>query len=61
MTICVPVSNGEVMDKFSILLIKKEFIKDNSKLDKVNTEIEFFVKHIDHIDVRTIKIPVIIN
>jgi hypothetical protein len=49
MTICVPVSNGEVMDKFSILLIKKEFIKDNSKLDKVNTEIEFLIEHINNI------------
>ena len=49
MTICVPISNGEVMDKFSILLIKKEFIKDNSKLDKVNTEIEFLIEHINNI------------
>jgi hypothetical protein len=49
MTICVPVSNGELMDKFSILLIKKEFIKDNSKLDKINTEIEFLINHINNI------------
>jgi len=49
MTICVPVSNGELMDKFSILLIKKEFIKDTSKLDNVNIEIEYLIEHINKI------------
>jgi len=37
----VPVSNGELMDKYSILLIKKEFIKDNEKLNKVQIEIDY--------------------
>ncbi len=49
MTICIPVSNGELMDKFSILLIKKEFIKDISKLDNVNIEIEYLIEHINNI------------
>ena len=37
------------MDKFSILLIKKEFIKDTSKLDNVNIEIEYLIEHINKI------------
>lgn len=41
MVLLVPVSNGEVIDKYTILLIKKNFIENKEKIDKVNKEIEF--------------------
>ena len=41
MVLLVPVSNGEVIDKYTILLIKKIFIENKEKIDKVNKEIEF--------------------
>jgi hypothetical protein len=41
-TICnVPVSIGELFDKYSILLIKQEKIQDNAKLDMVVKEINY--------------------
>jgi hypothetical protein len=43
----VPVSNGELMDKYSILLIKKEYIKDNQKIIKVNDEIDCIMESIN--------------
>ena len=36
--ILIPVSNGELIDKISILEIKKEKIKDKKKLNKINYE-----------------------
>lgn len=41
MVLLVPVSNGEVIDKYTILLIKKKFIENKEKIDKVNKEIEY--------------------
>ena len=41
MVLLVPVSNGEVIDKYTILLIKKNFIENKEKIDKVNKEIEY--------------------
>ena len=42
MNICnIPVSIGELYDKYSILLIKKEKINDNDKLYFINKEIEY--------------------
>ena len=42
MNICnVPISIGELYDKYSILLIKKEKINDNDKLYFINKEIEY--------------------
>ena len=42
MNICnVPISIGELYDKYSILLIKKEKINENDKLYFINKEIEF--------------------
>ena len=46
----VPVSNGELMDKYSILLIKKEFIKDNEKLNKVQIEIDYLEPFIQKLE-----------
>lgn len=47
----VPVSNGELMDKYSILLIKKEFINDSTKISYVNKEIEYLIDYINKIKV----------
>lgn len=47
----VPVSNGELMDKYSILLIKKEFINDLTKISYVNKEIEYLIDYINKIKV----------
>ena len=42
MNICnVPISIGELYDKYSILLIKKEKIHENDKLYFINKEIEY--------------------
>lgn len=46
----VPVSNGELMDKYSILLIKKEYIKDEEKLEKVNIEIDYLLDSINKLN-----------
>ena len=40
MKIKVPISLGELMDKISILLIKKDKIADQNKLNLVNDELE---------------------
>ncbi len=43
----VNVSNGELMDKYSILLIKKEFINDSTKIKYINTEIEYLLDNVN--------------
>jgi hypothetical protein len=48
MNICnVPISIGELYDKYSILLIKKEKINENDKLYFINKEIEYLEPFID--------------
>ena len=48
MDICiVPVSIGELYDKYSILEIKKERITDNAKLISINKEIFYLQPFID--------------
>ena len=39
----IEVSNGEIADKFSILLIKRSNIKDDTKLDNVEKEIDWII------------------
>lgn len=39
----IEVSNGEIVDKLTILLIKKENIKDEAKLKNIEKEIEAMV------------------
>ena len=46
----VPVSNGELMDKYSILLIKKEHIKDTEKLKKIDDEINYLIDSINKLN-----------
>ncbi len=41
MLINTPISLGELVDKISILLVKKNRIKDQSKLDQVKKELDF--------------------
>ena len=36
----IEVSNGEIVDKFTILLIKNNLIKDEAKLKNINNEID---------------------
>ena len=43
----VPVSLGELYDKYTILQIKQERNKDEGKLVFINKEIEYLKKHID--------------
>ena len=45
----IPVSNGELIDKYTILLIKQEFIKDENKLKKVHDEINVLKSFIQKI------------
>ena len=42
-----PVSNGELLDKYSILLIKKENIKKQEKIEKVNNEIKCLINYVN--------------
>jgi prophage tail gpP-like protein len=44
---CIPVSLGELYDKYSILLIKLEKITDPSKLDQVNTEVNLLKPYVE--------------
>lgn len=44
---CVPISFGELYDKYSILQIKKEKIKDHTKLIYINREINYLQPFID--------------
>jgi hypothetical protein len=43
----VPISLGELFDKYSILLIKKERVNSDDKLMCINTEIQFLQPYID--------------
>ena len=42
-----PVSNGELLDKYSILLIKKKKIKKQEKIEKVNNEIKCLINYVN--------------
>ena len=44
MLINTPISLGELVDKISILMIKKKNISDSIKLEHVNKELEFLQK-----------------
>ena len=44
---CVPISIGELYDKYTILLIKQERINDEEKLVFINKELAYLKKHID--------------
>ena len=39
----IEVSNGEIVDKFSILLIKRSNVKDDAKLDNIQKEIDILI------------------
>jgi len=39
----IEVSNGEIVDKFSILLIKRSNVKDDTKLDNIQKEIDILI------------------
>ena len=43
----VPVSIGELFDKYTILQIKQKRITNNVKLDMVNKELEYLKKNVD--------------
>jgi hypothetical protein len=50
----VPVSIGELFDKYTILLIKKENIKDTTKLDMVLKEINYLYPYINNYNIDNI-------
>ena len=45
----IPISNGELLDKYAILKIKTEKINDNSKIEKINKELEYLKEFVDKI------------
>ena len=54
MNICnIPVSIGELFDKYTILLLKQQNIKDANKLLNVNKEIKYLKEHIDKYKIDT--------
>jgi hypothetical protein len=46
----IPISLGELYDKYSILLIKSEKIKDCNKLIEINKELTLLKSYIDKIE-----------
>ena len=44
----VPVSIGELFDKYTILQIKQKRITNKDKLDMVNKELEYLKKNVDN-------------
>lgn len=51
MIIEIPVSIGEIIDKITILEIKKEKIKDQDKLKNISLELKLLKEKIAHIDI----------
>ena len=47
----VPVSIGELFDKYTILQIKQNRITNSVKLDMVNKELEYLKKIVDNYDI----------
>ncbi len=43
----VPISIGELYDKYTILQIKQERIEDGKKLAIINKELGYLTKHVD--------------
>ena len=48
MLINTPISLGELVDKISILIVKKKNIKNNDKLDQVNKELNYLQETLDN-------------
>ena len=48
----IPVSNGELIDKITILVIKQEKIKDNEKLKHINNELKYLTKFLDELKLK---------
>jgi hypothetical protein len=52
MNICyIPISIGELCDKFSILQIKSENVTDAEKLIEINKEISYLKPYIEKLDI----------
>jgi hypothetical protein len=45
----IEVSNGEILDKFSILIIKRSNINDDAKLDNIQKEIDQLENIVDEL------------
>ena len=48
MLINTPISLGELVDKISILIVKKKNIKNKDKLDQVNKELNYLQETLDN-------------
>lgn len=46
-TCYIPVSIGELFDKYTILLLKQQKIKDTAKLTNINKELNYLKNHIN--------------
>jgi Family of unknown function (DUF6165) len=57
MIIKVPISAGELIDKITILEIKKKFIKEKSGLNKVQSELKLLNKELEKI-IKNFPVPV---
>ncbi len=42
----IPISLGELFDKYTILLLKQKYIKATDKLSKINKELNYLKEHI---------------
>ncbi len=47
-TCYIPVSIGELFDKYTILLLKQKNVKDNDKLNSINKELNYLKEHINN-------------
>ena len=57
--ILIPVSIGELFDKYSILQIKSEKIIDNNKLILINQELNYLKNIINNLNIDLKMIPII--
>lgn len=61
MTISVPVSTGELIDKITILRIKKKYIKDHNKLFNIERELQLLTEVFDKNISKSLELNALIN
>ncbi len=47
----IPISLGELFDKYTILLLKQKYIKATDKLSKINKELNYLKEHINNYNI----------
>jgi len=61
MLINTPISLGELLDKISILIIKKKNIKDKDKLKLITNELKLLNKTLDNVLINDLDIKIYLN